>query len=83
MALGKGIVASNLRQIGEVLKHDSSAILVKPGDIHELSNGIRALIEDPPLRQRLGQAARHRVLKDYTWAKHTARIIHKLEEMYL
>ena len=56
---------------------------VKPGDVHELSNGIRALIEDPSLRQRLGQAARQRVLKDYTWAKHTSRIVHKLEEMYL
>ena len=58
MATGKGIVASNLNQIGEVLKHDQTAWLVKPGDVESLMEGLKVLIDDRDRRKRLGQAAR-------------------------
>jgi len=39
MAMEKGIVASDLDQIGEVLQHDHTAWLVKPGDAESLMHG--------------------------------------------
>jgi glycosyltransferase involved in cell wall biosynthesis len=82
MAMGKGIVASNLNQIGEVLKHDHTAWLVKPGDVESLMEGLRILIDDRVRRERLGQAARSEVVAKYTWKEHTRKIIEKLKEQY-
>ena len=82
MAMGKGIVASNLNQIGEVLKHDHTAWLVKPGDVESLMEGLKILIDDRVRRERLGQAARNEVVAKYTWKEHTRKIIEKLKEQY-
>jgi glycosyltransferase involved in cell wall biosynthesis len=79
MAMGKGIVASNLNQIGEVLKHDQTAIMVKPGDVESLMAGLKALIDDEERRMRLGQSARREVVAKYTWKMHTQKIIEKLK----
>lgn len=80
MAMGKGIVASNLDQIGEVLKHDDTAWMVKPGDPQSLMEGLKVLIDDESRRDRLGEAARQEVVKKYTWREHTRKIIEKLKE---
>jgi glycosyltransferase involved in cell wall biosynthesis len=82
MAMGKGIVASNLNQIGEVLKHDQTAWLVKPGDVEALIEGMKVLIDDTEKRKRLGRAARNEVVAKYTWKEHTRKIIEKLKEQY-
>ena len=80
MAMGKGIVASDLDQIGEILKHDCTAWLVKPGDIESLMMGLKTLIDDKPRRERLGKAAREELVAKYTWKEHTRKIIEKLKE---
>ena len=81
MAMGKGIVASDLDQIGEVLSHDSTALLVKPADVKSLCEGMIVLIEDKERRARLGMASRQEVVARYSWEAHTARIIEKLAEL--
>lgn len=80
MAMGKGIVASDLDQIGEILEHGQTAWMVKPGDVESLAEGLRVLIEDEDLRKRLGQAARQEVVGKFTWKQHTAKIIDKLKQ---
>jgi glycosyltransferase involved in cell wall biosynthesis len=80
MAMGKGIVASDLDQIGEILKHDHTGWLVKPGDVQSLMEGLKILIDDKVRRERLGQAARNEVVAKYTWREHTRKIIEKLQE---
>jgi len=80
MGMGKGIVASDLEQIGEVLEHKKTAWLVKPGDVQELAEGILKLAEDGDLRNELGEKAREEALKKYTWDKHVRRTLDKLEE---
>lgn len=81
MAMGKGIVASDLEQIGQILEHDRTAHMVRPGNIDDLINGMIRLIEDTGLRHRLGQAARNEAVDKYTWNKHTGKIIWKLNEL--
>ena len=81
MAMGKGIVASELDQIAEVLSHNHTAWLVKPGDPESLMFGIKTLLDDPALSIRLGKAARAEVLAKYTWKHHTGRIIEKIKEV--
>lgn len=80
MAMGKGIVASNLDQIGQVLSHNHTAWMVKPGDVDTLMTGLKTLIDNPNLRSQLGQNARTEVVRNYTWRAHAQRIIEKLIE---
>lgn len=78
MAMGRGIVASDLAQIGQVLAHGETAWLVKPGDVGALAAGMKSLLDDPALAQRLGAEARRAVLARHTWRAHTQRIVDKL-----
>jgi glycosyltransferase involved in cell wall biosynthesis len=83
MAMGKGIVASDLDQIGEVLCHGKTAWLVRPGDPDDLATGIVALASKPDLRSRLGEAAREDVLRHHTWQAHVERLLSKMVELHL
>ena len=75
MAMGKGIVASRLGQIGEVLSHEETALLVEPGDVEELSEAIVRLAEDKSLRQRLGEAARRQAVEHHTWRRNAQTVL--------
>lgn len=78
MAMGKGIVASDLEQIGEILEHEKTALLVRPGDPDDLAKGLLRLIKRPQLCRELGRCAREVVIEKYTWENHTRNIMEKL-----
>ena len=78
MALGKGIIASDLDQIGEILVDGETGLLVKPGDSADLVKAIRRMCDDPELNARLGAAARAEALEKHTWKAHVARILDSL-----
>lgn len=82
MAMGKAIVASNLGQIGDILKDGETAILVEPGNVDTLVDGILKLVEDSYLREKLGHKAREEVVENYTWQKNIERLIRKLSLSY-
>lgn len=89
MAMARGIVASRLDQIADVLQPAAQAegaadpaavaLLVEPGSRDTLIAGIRRLVEDEPLRRRLGENARDRVLERHTWQHHVQAIIDQVE----
>ena len=75
MAMGKGIVASRLGQIGDVLVDDETALLVEPGNAGELTNAILRLANSAELRERLGAAARRAAVERHTWKQNAQRVI--------
>ena len=75
MAMGKGIVASRLGQIGDVLRDEETALLVEPGHARQLSEAILRLTDSPDLRERLGQAARREAVARHTWTHNAARVL--------
>ncbi|MEP6637331.1 MAG: glycosyltransferase family 4 protein, partial [Acidobacteriota bacterium] len=75
MAMGKGIVASRLGQIGEVLSDEETALLVEPGDARELSTAINRLANSPALRERLGTAARQAAIERHTWKRNALNVV--------
>jgi len=81
MAAGKGIVASRLGQIGEVLEHGRTALLVEPGDDAGLSEAISKLANAPELRAQLGADARERAHERHTWATSAMRVIEAYEQL--
>lgn len=81
MAMEKGIVASNLGQIGEVLKNNENAYLIQPGNKEDLVGGILKLASDKTLRERLGRQARKDVVTKYTWQQNALRVIKAYERL--
>ncbi|HZJ43919.1 MAG TPA: glycosyltransferase family 4 protein [Pyrinomonadaceae bacterium] len=75
MAMGKGIVASRLGQIGDVLVHERNALLVEPKHIEELSDALIRLAGSRELRDRLGHQARFDVEDKYTWNHNAQRVL--------
>jgi glycosyltransferase involved in cell wall biosynthesis len=75
MAMGKGIVASRLGQIGDVLEDEKTALLVEPGNARELSAAIQRLAHSRDLRERLGASAREAAIARYTWGHNAARVL--------
>jgi glycosyltransferase involved in cell wall biosynthesis len=75
MAMGKGIVASRLEQLAEVLVHDQTALLVSPGSVEELAEAIRQLASDAKKRESLGAAARQAAVEHHSWAQNVARAL--------
>src|ERR1043165_1198534 len=75
MAIGKGIVASRLGQIGEVHVDGETALLVEPGDVEGLRAAILKLVGDEELRKRLGARAREVAEKEHTWIRNAQRVL--------
>jgi glycosyltransferase involved in cell wall biosynthesis len=65
MSFGLAVVVSRVGGIPEVVTDDVDALLVPPSDVGALTGALRALIDDPARRRRLGDAARTRALRDY------------------
>jgi glycosyltransferase involved in cell wall biosynthesis len=80
MAARVPIVASDLPSIREVLTHGVNAILVPPGDPRALTEGIRELLEDRPLADKIAEKAFEDV-QEYTWEKRAQKIIRFLQSL--
>lgn len=75
MAGGRAIVAPDQANICEILSDGETAILFDPQDPEALWRAILRLAQDPPLRERLGRAARLALdTQGYTWNANAARI---------
>ena len=94
MAMAKPIVASDLDQIGWVLKgwrpgevppaagaagRTRAAVLVEPGSVDSLIGGIRQAVEMPrAAREALGNEARRLVVESFTWDRNVAAVLERL-----
>ena len=78
MYLGKPVVATNGGGVPEIIEHNRSGLLIPMGDTVQMADAIERLLARPAEQQRLGRAARERILAHFT-IEHTAR---KIEEIY-
>jgi glycosyltransferase involved in cell wall biosynthesis len=74
MAMEVPIVATDVDGVSEAAAHDREALLVPPCDPKRLADSIRVLVNDPALRDRLRNAARARVMAEFSFAARTKRI---------
>jgi len=79
--MGKGIVASRLGQIGEVLVDEETALLAEPGNVGELAAAIVRLIESETLRKRLGVRAREVAEREHTWMHNARRVLDAYQDL--
>ncbi|MDX6225566.1 MAG: hypothetical protein QOE64_1942, partial [Frankiales bacterium] len=75
MAAGRAIVATNVGQIGEVLEHRRTALVVAPDDPAALADALTELHDDKALRERLGEAARREAELQHSWDARLAKLL--------
>ncbi|HEY7421967.1 MAG TPA: glycosyltransferase, partial [Gaiellaceae bacterium] len=76
MACGLPVVASRIGGIPEVVGDDGlNGLLVEPGDTAAVVEESNRVLSDEELRRRLGQAARSRVLAEYTVERMVERTV--------
>ena len=73
MASRRPIVASNLPSLREIL-NDRNSILVKPDDSESFAEGIKKLINNNEIGEKIADNAWTDV-QNYTWAKRAVSII--------
>lgn len=61
MAAGLPVVATSVGGVPECIHPDETGVLVPPADDAALADALIALLRDPSLRRRLGEAAQQRV----------------------
>jgi glycosyltransferase involved in cell wall biosynthesis len=59
------VVATSVGGVSELITDEEEGLLVAPSDPPALADAVARLMEDAPLRARLGQAGRLRVMKDF------------------
>jgi glycosyltransferase involved in cell wall biosynthesis/ubiquinone/menaquinone biosynthesis C-methylase UbiE len=98
MAMGRGVIGSDLEQLGEVLSPalrvgdfaagvpavtNQRAVLCAPGDVDEFVAAVVALIDHPEVADALGRNARQAVIDQFSWRCHVARLWAFLQNMDL
>jgi glycosyltransferase involved in cell wall biosynthesis len=80
MAVGLPVVAPSLPRLGRLIEHGREGLLYDPAEPRGLDRALVALA-DADLRRRLGDAARARVVRDFSWAAHCAALDRRLREL--
>ncbi|PLP55793.1 glycosyltransferase family 1 protein [Mesorhizobium loti] len=57
MAAGLAVVTTPVGAVEDIVTNEQSGLLVQPGDVDALATALTRLVEDKPLRERLGKAA--------------------------
>lgn len=79
MAMRRPVVATWVGGIPELIADDESGLLVAPGSVPALTGALTRLLDDVPLRHRLAEAGRHRVLEDFDVHANAARLARILD----
>ena len=66
MALGRAVLSTPVGGIPQAIDNGRHGVLVEPTDTDALALALLTLIDDPALRERLGRAAQHKVLEQYS-----------------
>jgi glycosyltransferase involved in cell wall biosynthesis len=67
MAHGRPVVASAVGGFLDLVVDGETGLLVPPGDIGALRAALERLLADAELRQRMGEAARDRIGREFSW----------------
>ena len=79
MACGTPVIGTAVGAVPELLDK-VSGILIKPGDSNAIAEALTALLLDKGRIWKMGQSARRRVMKHFTWRSVVRRILTICEE---
>ncbi len=77
MAAGKAVVAPRRPAIEAVISDGVEGLMFKPGDPQSFGSAVIRIIENDVLAAKLGENAKKRVFRDYTWEQHSKVILNE------
>ena len=67
------------REAGDVVREDVEGIIVKPRDVDAIAAALEHLYRHPEIVERMGSAARRRVVENFTWDHFRTRLLDAYE----
>lgn len=67
------------REAGDVVRDGIEGIIVKPGDAGAIEAALEQLYRHPEIVERMGSAARRRVVENFTWDHFRTRLLNAYE----
>jgi glycosyltransferase involved in cell wall biosynthesis len=81
MAAGRPVVGTAIPGTDEAVLHGRTGLLVPPADSVALAGAIKAILSDPTLARRLGEAGRERVQQHFSATRMVERVVGVYEEL--
>ena len=75
------VVATRVGGVPSMLVDDISGLLVESGQVDALIDALARICNDPPLRARLAQSARHTLEQRYCFAGRMAKLARIYDEL--
>ena len=63
----KPVIATDIGGIPELMRNNKTGFLIKKGDYNELLKKLEILINDKKLSQKMGNAGREFISKNFSW----------------
>jgi glycosyltransferase involved in cell wall biosynthesis len=70
-----GLPQITTREAGDVVRDGVEGIIVQPGDVDAIAGALEHLYLHPEIVERMSQAARRRVVENFTWDHFRARLL--------
>ena len=70
-----GLAQITTREAGDVVEDGVQGIIIPPADVDALAEAIHLLYDHPETVERMGLAARERVVENFTWDHFRARLL--------
>jgi glycosyltransferase involved in cell wall biosynthesis len=74
-----GLPQITTREAGDVIRDGVEGIIVQPGDVDAIAGALEHLYLHPEIVERMSQAARRRVVENFTWDHFRARLLDAYE----
>ena len=70
-----GLPQITTREAGDVVRDGMDGIIVQPGDVEAIAAALKHLYRHPEIVERMGSAARRRVVENFTWDHFRTRLL--------
>ncbi|MDQ2825197.1 MAG: glycosyltransferase family 4 protein, partial [Verrucomicrobiota bacterium] len=74
-----GLPMITTREAGDVVRDRVEGIIVQPGDVDAIAVALQHLYDHPEIVERMGKAARERVVENFTWDHYRTRLLSAYE----
>jgi glycosyltransferase involved in cell wall biosynthesis len=80
MAMARPVVATAVGGVPELIRPGVDGILVAPGDVQGVADGVLRLLNDPPAARAMGREAQERIRREFSLARMVAETCGVYEE---
>lgn len=81
MACGRPVLAHDIPGVRSVVSNGEDGLLARPGDMDDLVEKMRALLDDPNRGRQMGLRGRAKVEVQYAWPRVVSRLLDVYEEV--